>query len=94
MKVFVAGASGAIERLTRDRHEVAGRLRPTTKPDWLRQLGAKPVQVDAFDRTGQLDTQGLCQPSWTSPESRVAPGPKAGAGTNSRRSALMSIRSS
>ena len=59
MKVFVVGASGVIgrpliERLTRDGHEVTGMTRPTTNPDWLRQLGANPVHVDAFDREALL----------------------------------------
>ena len=55
MKVFVAGASGAIgrpliERLTRGGHEVTGMIRRAEGADQLRQLGAEPVQVDAFDR--------------------------------------------
>jgi nucleoside-diphosphate-sugar epimerase len=55
MKIFVAGASGAIgrpliERLTRDGHEVIGMVRRAEGADRLRQLGAEPVQVDAFDR--------------------------------------------
>src|SRR3954470_11099788 len=55
MKVFVAGASGAIgrsliEQLTREGHEVTGMIRSASGADRLRQLGAEPVQVDAFDR--------------------------------------------
>src|SRR5918998_3624050 len=55
MKVFVAGASGAvgrplIERLTRDGHKVSGMIRRVEGADRLRQLGAEPVQVDTFDR--------------------------------------------
>jgi len=55
MKVFVAGASGAIgrpliERLTRDGHEVTGMMRPAEDRGHLRQLGAEPVGIDAFDR--------------------------------------------
>jgi len=55
MKVFVAGASGAIgrpliERLTRDGHEVTGMVRSAEGGGRLRQLGAEPVQVDALDR--------------------------------------------
>lgn len=55
MKIFVAGASGAIgrpliERLTRDGHQVTGMFRSSGGADTLRQLGAAAVQVDAFDR--------------------------------------------
>src|SRR4051812_46378606 len=55
MKVFVAGASGAIgrpliEQLTRGGHEVTGMVRSASGADRLRQLGAEPIQVDAFDR--------------------------------------------
>jgi 2-alkyl-3-oxoalkanoate reductase len=55
MKIFVAGASGAIgrrliERLTRDGHKVTGMIRRAEGADRLRQLGAEPVQVDTFDR--------------------------------------------
>lgn len=55
MNIFVAGASGAIgrplvERLTRDGHQVTGMVRSAAGADRLRQLGAEPVLVDAFDR--------------------------------------------
>jgi 2-alkyl-3-oxoalkanoate reductase len=55
MKVFVAGATGAIgkpliERLTKAGHEVTGMTRSTEEADRLRQLGADSVEVDAFDR--------------------------------------------
>jgi 2-alkyl-3-oxoalkanoate reductase len=55
MKVFVAGASGAIgrplmEQLTRDGHEVTGMIRRAEGADRLRRLRVEPVQVDAFDR--------------------------------------------
>ncbi len=54
MKVFVAGASGAIgrpliERLVRDGHEVTGMIRRPEGAERMRRLGAVPVQVDAFD---------------------------------------------
>lgn len=54
MRIFVAGASGAIgrpliERLTREGHQVTGMMRPGEDADRLRQLGAAPAPVDAFD---------------------------------------------
>jgi uncharacterized protein YbjT (DUF2867 family) len=50
MKVFVAGASGAIgrpllERLTRAGHEVTGMVHSAEGAGRLRQLGAEPVQA-------------------------------------------------
>lgn len=55
MRIFVAGASGAIgrpliERLAHYGHEVTGMIRPTESGDHLRQLGAEPVGVDALNR--------------------------------------------
>lgn len=57
MKVFVAGASGAIgrplvERLIRDGHRVTVMVRSAEAGDRLRRLGAAAVQADAFDRDG------------------------------------------
>jgi 2-alkyl-3-oxoalkanoate reductase len=68
MKVFVAGASGAIgrpliERLTRDGHEVTGMIRRAEGADRLRQLGAEPVQVDAFDRDAVRAALERAQPA-------------------------------
>lgn len=56
MKVFVAGASGAIgrpliEQLMRNGHEVTGMIRSASGADRLRQFGAEPVQINAFDST-------------------------------------------
>src|SRR4051794_2290262 len=52
MKVFIAGASGAIGRplakqLLQKGHEVVGMTR--SRPEVLRELGAAPVVADAFD---------------------------------------------
>ena len=52
MKVFIAGASGAIgqplvKQLLQKGHEVVGMTR--SRPEVLRELGAAPVVADAFD---------------------------------------------
>jgi nucleoside-diphosphate-sugar epimerase len=54
MKVFVAGATGAIGRplvaqLVKNGHEVTGMTRSESKQDLLRELGAHPVVADALD---------------------------------------------
>ena len=54
MKIFVAGATGAIGRalvpqLVARGHEVVGMTRSTSKQDLLRSLGARPVVADALD---------------------------------------------
>lgn len=54
MRVFLAGASGAIGRrlvslLVRAGHEVAGTTRSAERLALLRSLGAEPVVVDVFD---------------------------------------------
>lgn len=58
MRVFVAGASGAIgsrllAQLIERGHEVIGTSRSPGKTERLRALGAKPVVLDAFDATGR-----------------------------------------
>jgi len=54
MKIFLAGATGAIGRrrvplLLNAGHSVIGTTRSTTKADGLRAAGAEPVVVDVFD---------------------------------------------
>jgi nucleoside-diphosphate-sugar epimerase len=54
MKIFLAGATGAIGRrlvplLLNAGHCVIGTTRSTTKADGLRAAGVKPVVVDVFD---------------------------------------------
>jgi 2-alkyl-3-oxoalkanoate reductase len=54
MKVFVAGATGALGRelvpqLVARGHEVVGMTRSESKQDLLRSLGARPVVADALD---------------------------------------------
>jgi nucleoside-diphosphate-sugar epimerase len=55
MRVFVAGASGAlgrqlVPRLVAAGHDVAGTTRTAAKRDLVRALGAEPVLLDALDR--------------------------------------------
>jgi nucleoside-diphosphate-sugar epimerase len=57
MRVFVAGATGAIGRrliyrLVQSGHVVAGMTRTENKAPLLRVLGADPIVVDAFDTDG------------------------------------------
>jgi nucleoside-diphosphate-sugar epimerase len=54
MKIFLAGATGAIGRrlvplLLNAGHSVIGTTRSTTKADGLRAAGVEPVVVDVFD---------------------------------------------
>lgn len=54
MRVFLAGASGAIGRqlvplLVAARHEVAGTTRSDGKVEMLRELGVEPVVLDVYD---------------------------------------------
>src|SRR5829696_9830089 len=54
MKVFVAGATGALGRqlvpqLVARGHEVVGMTRSASKQDLVRNLGARPVVADALD---------------------------------------------
>ena len=54
MKVFVAGATGALGRalvpqLVAQGHEVVGMTRSASKQDLVRSLGARPVVADALD---------------------------------------------
>jgi nucleoside-diphosphate-sugar epimerase len=54
MRVFLAGASGAIGRqlvplLVAAGHEVAGTTRSAAKTEMLRELGAEPVVLDVYD---------------------------------------------
>jgi nucleoside-diphosphate-sugar epimerase len=54
MKIFVAGATGAVGRplvrqLVERGHEVTGMTRSESKQELLRELGARPVVADALD---------------------------------------------
>jgi nucleoside-diphosphate-sugar epimerase len=55
MRIFLAGASGAVGRplvglLTENGHDVVGTTRDPRKADLLRVLGAKPVVLNVLDR--------------------------------------------
>ena len=55
MRIFIAGASGAVgrplvRRLAEAGHEVTGMTRTPEKAAALRELGAVPVVADALDR--------------------------------------------
>ena len=57
MKIFVAGATGALGRalvplLVAHGHEVVGMTRSTSKQDLLRSLGARPVRKRRFRIVG------------------------------------------
>jgi nucleoside-diphosphate-sugar epimerase len=59
MKVFLAGASGAIgqriiPQLVRRGHRVIAATRTTSKMDVLRAAGAEPVLVDGLDRSSVM----------------------------------------
>jgi nucleoside-diphosphate-sugar epimerase len=67
MRVFVAGATGAmgrqlVPRLVQAGHEVHGMTRSSSKQDLLRELGAVPVVADALDPQQVADAVGRAQP--------------------------------
>ncbi len=60
MKIFAAGATGAVGRrliplLRAAGHEIAGLTRSPSKAQLLRNLGARPVIADALDATAIMD---------------------------------------
>jgi nucleoside-diphosphate-sugar epimerase len=67
MKIFIAGASGAIgsqlvPQLVVRGHEVVGTTRSAAKTDALRALGAEPVIVDALDPDSVADVVAKAEP--------------------------------
>jgi nucleoside-diphosphate-sugar epimerase len=67
MKVFVAGATGAIGRqlvpqLVARGHEVVGMTRSASKQDLLRGLGARPVVADALDPDAVAEAVASAEP--------------------------------
>ena len=67
MKIFVAGASGAIgarlvPALVQHGHEVVGTTRTPAKTELLRQLGAEPVVLDALDEVAVKDAVAVASP--------------------------------
>jgi nucleoside-diphosphate-sugar epimerase len=67
MRVFVAGASGAIgshlaPKLVRRRHEVFGTTRSAEKEETLRAAGAEPVVLDLLDHDAVQQAVGAVRP--------------------------------
>ncbi len=67
MKIFIAGASGAIgsqlvTQLVARGHEVVGTTRSAAKTGALRALGAEPVIVDALDPDSVADAVAKAEP--------------------------------
>jgi 2-alkyl-3-oxoalkanoate reductase len=67
MRVFVAGATGAIGRplvrqLVQDGHEVFGTTRSDSRADLIREDGGEPVVVDALDREALLSAVARARP--------------------------------
>jgi nucleoside-diphosphate-sugar epimerase len=67
MKVFVAGATGAMGRhllpaLAAEGHEVVGMTRSPEKQDLIRQLGGKPVVADALDPEAVAEAVAVAEP--------------------------------
>src|ERR687892_2686755 len=67
MKVFVAGATGAlgthlVPQLVANGHEVVGMTRSESKRDLVRSLGARPVVADALDPDAVARAVGETEP--------------------------------
>jgi nucleoside-diphosphate-sugar epimerase len=67
MKVFVAGASGAVGAqlvplLVASGYEVVAMGRSAEKADWLRSVGAEPVVADGHDRDAVVRAVGRAEP--------------------------------
>jgi 2-alkyl-3-oxoalkanoate reductase len=67
MKVFVAGATGALGRqlvpqLVARGHEVVGMTRTASKQDLVRSLGARPVVADALDPEAVAEAVASAEP--------------------------------
>jgi nucleoside-diphosphate-sugar epimerase len=67
MKIFVAGATGALGRrlvplLVANGHTVVGATHTPAKAQALRAAGATPVVLDALDRDAVIDAVGRAEP--------------------------------
>src|SRR3954452_24125453 len=67
MKVFVAGATGALGRalvpqLVARGHEVVGMTRSASKQDLVRSLGARPVVADALEPDAVAEAVARAEP--------------------------------
>ena len=70
MRVFVAGATGAIgkqlvPRLVAAGHEIHGMTRSESKQVMLKEPGAVPVVADALDPDQVVEAVGLASPGQT-----------------------------
>src|SRR5688500_7015652 len=79
MRVFVAGASGAIgsrlvPRLVERGHEVVGSSRSPEKSDRLAALGAEPVVLDLLDPAAVRKTVTAAQPEAIIPQATALSG--------------------
>jgi nucleoside-diphosphate-sugar epimerase len=68
MKVFVAGATGALGRklvpqLVERGHDVVGMTRSESKEDLVRSLGARPVVADALDPDAVAQAVAAAEPA-------------------------------
>ena len=80
MRVFVAGATGAIgkqlvPRLVAAGHEVHGMTRSESKQAMLYELGAMPVVADALDPDQVAEAVGNAKPDVIVHELTAIPGP-------------------
>ena len=67
MKVFVAGATGAVGKrllpmLVARGYDVTGSTRSADKAGWIRSVGAKPVVVEALDRSAVMQAVVRAEP--------------------------------
>jgi 2-alkyl-3-oxoalkanoate reductase len=67
MRVFVAGATGALGKqlvpmLVKGGHEVTGMTRSPSKQDQIRQMGARPVVADALDPEAVAQVVAAAEP--------------------------------
>jgi nucleoside-diphosphate-sugar epimerase len=67
MRIFLAGASGAIGRqlvplLAEAGHQVAGMTRSPDKAEMLRELGAEPVVLDVYDASALVEAVVAFEP--------------------------------
>jgi nucleoside-diphosphate-sugar epimerase len=86
MRIFVAGATGAVgkrlvPRLVDGGHEVVGTTRSDTKADELRAAGAEPAVVDILDADAVRSAVAKAQPEVVVHQATAL----SGMGTNMRR---------
>lgn len=67
MRIFIAGAAGAVGRqlvplLLAAKHVVSGTTRDPARAEWLRTSGAEPVLLDVYDATAVRDAIARAKP--------------------------------